>query len=359
MAATVYLVGAGLTKALQLARRVPLMMDFVRVLADYVGNDVVLNTLVKMELGEVYEIGCDECKQFASQIGKDVPTATQEQRDQFATLVRSRQPESIERLFERISSIAPQNIYASGLETSFGFAINQVFAVIGWELQLDLLEGFLRKRFEDDRRTHVFISFNYDLALDRAVESAARGLWQPRDGYGFEFPFYTTSDPACDSPKGSAIKRSSEQLPRGSARFSILKPHGSLNWLGCAGIDDAPGDVSGNRGMVLPLDADLNLRYWPSSKTFNYIAGTDGETHDFEILITPPSPNKRPIMQQVLARERAAITEADEIFVIGYSLPSTDGDQWNLIREAVCARATAVSALADICNEPQRLSGIL
>jgi hypothetical protein len=97
--------------------------------------------------------------------------------------------------------------------------------------------------------------------------------------------------------------------------------------------------------MVLPLDAELNLRYWPSSETFNYIDGTDAWPGDFEILITPPSPNKLPIMQQVLAREGATIREADEIFVIGYSLPSTDGDQWDLIREAVSARATAVPAL--------------
>src|SRR5258708_3938839 len=113
MAGAAYLVGAGLTRSLQLVKRVPLMMDFVGILTDYVGNNVVLNTLVQMELGDVYEIRCDECKQFASQIGKDVPTATTEQRDQFAALVPSRQPESIERLFERISS--PQNIYASGL----------------------------------------------------------------------------------------------------------------------------------------------------------------------------------------------------------------------------------------------------
>ena len=213
MSAAVYLVGAGLTRSLQLALRVPLMMDFVRVLTDYVGNNVVLNTLVQMELGDVYEKRCDECKQCANQLGKDVLAATTEQRDNFAALVRSRQPESIEGLFERISS--PQNIYASGLGTSFRYAINQVFSVIGWELRLDLLERFLRKQFEDDRRTHVFISFNYDLALDRAVERAARGLWQPKDGYGFEFPSYTIGDPASSSPNGSAIELSSEQLPRG------------------------------------------------------------------------------------------------------------------------------------------------
>jgi hypothetical protein len=50
MGLTLYLVGAGPTKSLELTRRVPLMMDFVRVPTDYVDNDVVLNTLVEMEL---------------------------------------------------------------------------------------------------------------------------------------------------------------------------------------------------------------------------------------------------------------------------------------------------------------------
>jgi hypothetical protein len=41
-----YLVGAGLTKSLQQTRSVPLVMDFTRVLAEFITNDVVLNTLV-------------------------------------------------------------------------------------------------------------------------------------------------------------------------------------------------------------------------------------------------------------------------------------------------------------------------
>jgi hypothetical protein len=41
-----YLVGAGLTKSLQQTRSVPLVMDFTRVLAESITNDVVLNTLV-------------------------------------------------------------------------------------------------------------------------------------------------------------------------------------------------------------------------------------------------------------------------------------------------------------------------
>jgi len=50
MAMTLYLAGAGLSKAMQRARSVPMMMDFTRVLTELVTDDVVLNTLVTMEL---------------------------------------------------------------------------------------------------------------------------------------------------------------------------------------------------------------------------------------------------------------------------------------------------------------------
>jgi hypothetical protein len=268
------------------------MMDFVRVLADYVDNDAVLNTLVSMELGNVYETPCGECRELADELSGNVPTATKDQRDRFAALVRARQAESIERLFERIASVDPQNIYASGLETYFRHAINQIFSALGWELRLDLVERFLRRQFEDDLRTHVFVSFNYDLALDRAVECAADGLWQPRNGYGVEFPFYTVGDPTSESPNDAAVARPCVELPKGSTRFRILKPHGSLNWLGPARRASVAA-VEPTK-MFLPLDADLKIRYWSNSKTFNYISRRDDLPRDVEILIAPPSPQKPP-----------------------------------------------------------------
>jgi hypothetical protein len=91
MAMTLYLAGAGLSKSLQRAHSVPLMMDFTRVLTEFVSNDVVLNTLVVMELGEVYENSCSECKRLAEHIGKDVSESFRDdERDRFAALVRSR-----------------------------------------------------------------------------------------------------------------------------------------------------------------------------------------------------------------------------------------------------------------------------
>ena len=97
--------------------------------------------------------------------------------------------------------------------------------------------------------------------------------------------------------------------------------------------------------MFLPLDADLKIRYWSSPKTFNYISRADDLARAVEILIAPPSPRKPQIMQQAISEEFEAIGAADEVFVLGYSVPRTDQDQWNLISRAVRRRKTKIRIL--------------
>jgi hypothetical protein len=315
------------------------MTNFIPVMTKYIGNDVVLNTLVQMELGHVYESSCQECEECAQILGGSVPDSTPEQRAHFAGLVSSRPPEPIETLLARASSLARVNTYASGSEQLVKYAINQVFSIIGWNLQLAILAKFLRRQFEDAAGDHVFISFNYDLVLDRSIAHASEGRWQPTDGYGFTLPYYTTEDTSSSSPSGSAGAFSTQELPFGSPRIRILKPHGSLNWLlRRSNAADGQSRAGDPERMVLVLDNDCGLRYWPSTHTFNYISGADTWPRDFAIHIVAPTPDKPPIMQQVLSNEEEALKKAEEMFVIGYSLPKTDRDQQSLIKKVVSQR---------------------
>jgi hypothetical protein len=321
------------------------MMDFVPVLADYVGNKVVLDTLVGMEVGHVYEAACEECLTLATAL-RGRGQVTEEERDRFAKLVRNRPSESIEALFKRAESRSPDTPgfeSSSGLPVYFRYAINEVFSTIGWELQLDLLTRFLTRQFEDDQSAHILVSFNYDLALDRAVGIASKEKWQPRSGYGFEFPFYTID---------AAKAKPTVEVPTGTPNIQILKPHGSLNWLRrtCNGV---PSD--GISGMVVPLECrwepgtHWDLRYWPTDPFKAVHFPDDGlSSSRVEMLIAPPSPTKPPIMPQVLSAESDAVSKADEVFVIGYSLPKTDQDQWKLIDDAVKARSVAIPKLTII-----------
>ena len=336
MAMTLYLAGAGLSKAMQRARSVPLMMDFTRVLTEFVSNDVVLNTLVVMELGSVYENSCAECKKLADQIGTDVPKASADERDRFAEIVRSRQPESIETLFDRIDTMAA-NIYASGLPAYFRYAINQVFVGIGWDLEMAVLERFLRARFKD-HGDHVFVSFNYDLVLDKCIEFAAEGMWQPRNGYGFEFPFCAIVVPASEHPGDAAAERSSSELPLGADRFRLIKPHGSLNWL----VPQGKSGAVEPEEMLIPLTRDLKVRHWSPTQTFNYTQRPGEWPKDMKILIAPPSPRKPEVLRRATSDEFDALIAADEIFVLGYSFPKTDRDQIALVQRAVNERKAPV-----------------
>lgn len=337
MAMTLYLAGAGLSKAMQRARSVPLMMDFTRVLTEFVSNDVVLNTLVVMELGGVYENSCAECKKLAAQIGTDVPKASADERDRFAEIVRSRQPESIETLFDRIESMDTANIYAQGLPAYFRYAINQVFVGIGWDLEMAVLEGFLRARF-NEQGDHVFVNFNYDLVLDKCVESASDGMWQPRNGYGFDFPFYVTGDPASEHPGDAVEERSSQELPLSVDRFRVIKPHGSLNWLVPQGRSGAAEPAE----MLIPLTRDLKIRYWPPTQTFNWTRRPGELPRDMKILIAPPSPQKPEVLRRAKSDEVDSLAAAEEIFVLGYSFPKTDRDQLELVRTAIEKRKAPI-----------------
>jgi hypothetical protein len=48
----------------------------------------------------------------------------------------------------------------------------------------------------------------------------------------------------------------------------------------------------------------------------------------------------RPFLREARQREETAIGEADEIYVLGWSLPKTDSDQEYMIRSVVSRRAT-------------------
>ncbi len=292
-----------------------------------------------MEIGKVYKAACDYCLSLAEQIARDVPAADRATRDRFAALVRSRPPESIEALFEQVELMDSNTVaaaYAQGLPALFRYAINHVFSTIGWDLNLDPLIRFLRREFsEDASRTHVFVSFNYDLALDRAIKLASDREWQPQGGYGFDFQFFTMNgrDAFLTGP-----------LPSSSPRIRILKPHGSLNWL--------RRRERGHAGsMLVPLNCNMELRYWAIADPFHPInfhgpsGSRDFESPNVEICITPPSPTKVPVIDSVRSAECDAIKHADEVFVIGYSLPETDGDQRRLIEDAIGERSEPISRL--------------
>lgn len=354
MGDTCYLVGAGLSKSLELpGRPIPLMLDFVSTMAHYLDNDVILTALAELENAGVFATRCDEASKLAGTlVGKKADRSSQN-RNRFAKCLSERLPESIEDLIERSSRVGATSPSAS-VKDRFLFSINQLFSIVGWNINFAPLERFLRYQLKKEGGAHTFVSFNYDLILDRAVQRARCGDWHPAEGYGFRVPFYTTEEISSGNspgvlPRARAVPFDETGINGG--RIRIFKPHGSLNWLLPFEIPYRHGEhglVFKPEPMVVPLEPDGVVRYWSTTADFKHIQCPGHHPHDYGIVIIPPTAAKQSdldFLEKIKEREAEVISKCENIFVIGYSLPVTDANQELLIRSAVQRRSAGIQRL--------------
>jgi hypothetical protein len=162
------------------------------------------------------------------------------------------------------------------------------------------------------RQGDVVITFNYDLGVERALSAA--GLWDIRTGYGFSI--------VAAEPK---------------SLVEVLKLHGSTNWrallfggkrgffaVGGNALGDRPvlffrpdleylgyGDFVDPRCAGLDSAGSLPAMIMPAlPKTFHFATNFGEEWKEF--------------WNDLWSRAEQAIGNADELALIGYSLPSED-----------------------------------
>jgi hypothetical protein len=167
----VYLVGAGLTKALETSHRVPLMADFVSVMADHLDDPAIASAMAEFELSGWFEWPSTPT---GIALAKRVRAGDISALLAFSRELKRRPSENIESLLVKANQ-APSNLFIS--------TVNRLFWRIGFDLNLDLLRRFLRSQDAIAGCTHVVTSFNYDLAFDRCLQEL--GIWHPSLGYGF------------------------------------------------------------------------------------------------------------------------------------------------------------------------------
>jgi hypothetical protein len=158
----------------------------------------------------------------------------------------------------------------------------------------------------------VILTFNYDLALERQLKLA--GKWEVWDGYGFTM--------------GGKIAPSS--------KIKVFKLHGSVNWhaLLFDGLTKGFSGVGPNGSLGLrPViwDPELEFLGYPS-ETHDPLAKT-GAYNNALIL---PTYSKKFYFKTSFGKEwvrfwdsiwnqaEAVLRQADEIVVLGYSLPPAD-----------------------------------
>lgn len=336
---TVYFVGAGFTKALQDRQPVPMMMDFVSVMCNYaLRDDVVLMALIALEAMGCYEHEVPELRSLARE------PKPKRHRAELLRQIRERPAESIERVLAAAEQaergLDPMTvegfaaaIYSPVLRAQF--AINRVFRRIGWSFRINTLIRYLRKRAEPEHR-QTFVSFNYDLALEHALEKAT--TWAPKNGYGLKLRWAAVDDPdEVPGPDLLALRR------RGDRTITVLKPHGSLNWL------------LATRGRFrlpfLAVTAEDRIRYIGTRVDHPYVSLPDRLPTPVAPFIVPPTSHKNtdlPLLRQIRALEQAAVESADEILILGWSMPDTDADQEDLIRAAVARRHSHFSRVVAV-----------
>lgn len=357
----VYVVGAGLSKALETTARIPLMPDFVSVMAGYIYEDsgkldrVILTTLAELENAGVFENTREDWKRLALRVvlsDRDTePDLTSGEAEAFKKVMQERPNENIEGLLQRALQKARDDIGAGFLPQRFNFAINKVFSRIGLSVRLPVLEQFLARQFELPDARHTFISFNYDLVLDSCIQSQAKLPWKVKTGYGFTVDRFITPQGAFEHMKqfegqGGAFQMlSTSRLDcpaSADAPVTILKPHGSLNWLlgfkaNYNFLDAVP---------ILCLNADQSITHYDRfdckhlqlKDNIGWDLSEETVWPNAGLYLIPPTDSKNSNLQflkGIRDQESQAYSTADEVYVIGWSMPLTDRDQVEFISKCM------------------------
>lgn len=348
MRRVLYFVGAGLTKALQTSDRVPLMADFVSVMSRHTDDPIIAQVLAEYERDGVFRWPSTP---LSRRLAERVLDGDVDALAAFGAALRCRPTENVETLLQKA-------VRRDGRTAElFKRAINRVLLRLHPTLNLELLRRFVSFEARRGLAEHQVISFNYDLSLDTVLKES--GLWHPATGYGVPFVEYL-------DPVELEAKRVEEESGRPALleqrRFAatppsswlLLKPHGSLNWVWSY-------HKFGPRGLSVIASADGAVTYAGDTHVPGSVYAGPMSGVPFAIAIAPPG-EKNLFDQKTNDRgdkrgeefahlQHLAIRNADEVYVIGWSMPPTDAYHSALIRVCCEERRRPVDRLVVINSQ--------
>lgn len=177
-------------------------------------------------------------------------------------------------------------------------------ASLKWEIQRFI--GVLHSR------RSVVITFNYDTLVEHAVTSPPRRDWQ--SGRGIVGGTHLINDRPPTPQKGGMF------APQHAQSFKLLKLHGSIDTYWVA--DDHTGST------IARLPSGGGWRP-PSNGTAEDISARNNLLPGRVPFIVPPAASKssfytNPLTRQLWREASSALSAADCVDIIGYSLPLTD-----------------------------------
>jgi hypothetical protein len=302
------------------------MADFVSVMSHHIDDQIIAQVLAEYEQSTAFEWPSTRA---SSDLAARVLAGDASALPGFAQSLRNRPAENIEAMLEKAISRDRKTA------DHFKRAINRVFWRVHSSLDLSLLSRFIAHQERLDDATHRIISFNYDISLDVVLQES--GVWHPATGYGFEIMSHVSTsqmeamrEQEAEGERPWLGSRRFEQSP--DSRWLLLKPHGSLNWIweyaryGPFGLS-----VVLNDGGVVAYAGDTEI---PGRWHAGPASGVP-----FQMAIAPPGAKKLfdagrgdTRGEMLVERQHRAIREADEVIVIGWSLPKTDAYHEGLLR---------------------------
>lgn len=288
MASVVFILGAGASKR----GGAPLMAEFLEV-ADNLSKTKALSDVEKESFADVFE--AKSYLQLAH--SKSREPNIQNIESVFAAFEMAN---TLERLGEyppeRIENLpdAMKTVIVFTVENTLPFPVmdGHPTAPPPYELFADLVQ--LLRANAVPPQTVAVITFNYDVAIDYAFHR-----YNMLVNYGLK--------DAVEHPKG----------------VPLLKLHGSLNWAQCSECPAVlPVHVSKIRWDPLIGRKQIFLSFRPLFKSLDHAHPVDSEP-----VIVPPTWNKsyyHEVLSPVWASAATELSEAEYIFVIGYSLPPSD-----------------------------------
>jgi hypothetical protein len=187
------------------------------------------------------------------------------------------------------------------LEYSIKFPVQkqQIFSPEPYGDFLKTLSSARSKTIPIAPHEFAFLTFNYDLALDYSLHRA---------GYNFDY----------------CLLDKSEEKDAHIQKVPYLKLHGSINW----------GTCEECRQIIPRNTSEVDFVLFPHVKSVVYDLGSTlnskkhcGKPLKGPPILVPPTWNKTGYHEQlgnVWKRAAAELSAAENIFVIGYSLPETD-----------------------------------
>ena len=175
----------------------------------------------------------------------------------------------------------------------------------------------------------VVITFNYDSTIERVL--LKQGKWSPSDGYGLPVFFQ----------QSSSDKTKVEFLP---SSVKILHLHGSIGWYRKPhNRADYPLPPEGGAFPAEALSPGLFENSISLDPLFlrdiGIIPAVDASlpnppSNDYKVLLAPSflkNYEEQPIFSQVWKMAGEALRKADQVVIIGYSLPPADSAAMTLL----------------------------